>query len=154
MALGLEWQQKAAEKLLLDVEQKVEKNYPPRIKLIMIKIQSLNQKEHFKKILKQNKLYNDYFTIYFTKENLSPSQNNKKLNISFVMKKKIGTAVKRNKIKRKLKSAVQKILVNNKIINLNYTYVIFGKSNSYNEKFSVISSEMNSIFKKINNLHH
>tara|TARA_B100000029_G_C17075070_1_gene778350 strand:+ start:143 stop:607 length:465 start_codon:yes stop_codon:yes gene_type:complete len=154
MVLGLEWQQKVVEKLLLDVEQKVEKNYPLKIKLIMIKIQSLNQKEHFKKILKQNKLNNDYFTIYFTKENLQSSQNNKKLNISFVMKKKVGTAVKRNKIKRKLKSVVQKILEKNKIINLDYTYIVFGKSNSYNEKFSVISNEMNNIFKKINNLHH
>ena len=154
MVLDPECQQEGEEKCLLDVAQKEEKNYLPKIKLIMIKIQGLNQKKQFRKALGENKLNNDYFTIYFAKNNFEEIQKNKKLNISFVMKKKIGTAVKRNKIKRKLKKIVQKILKNEKIINLNYTYVIFGKSNLYKEKFSVISNEVNEVFKKIKNLKH
>ena len=64
-------------------------------------------------------------------------QNDKKiLNVSFVMKKNIGNAVIRNKIKRKLKSAVQKILKEKQLIDLNYTYVIFGKNNVYKDKFT------------------
>ena len=47
------------------------------------------------------------------------------------MKKKIGNSVIRNKIKRKLKSAVQKILQKKSPIDLDYTYVIFGKNNIY-----------------------
>ena len=95
---------------------------------------------------KKKKINNKYFTIYFDK-NL---QNiNKYLNISFVMKKKIGNAVKRNKIKRKLKSAVQKILQKNKQVDLGYTYVIFGKNNVYKDKFSNVLNEMNIVFKKI-----
>ena len=101
---------------------------------------------NFLKILKKKKLNTKYYTIYFDKnsENL-----NKYLNISFVMKKKIGNAVKRNKIKRKLKYAVQKIARESTLIDLNYTYVIFGKNNVYKDKFALIFKELENIFKKI-----
>ena len=65
------------------------------------------------------------------------------------MKKKIGNAVTRNKIKRKLKYAVQKIARENKLIDLNYTYVIFGKNNVYKDKFENVLSEVNETFEKI-----
>ena len=77
---------------------------------------------------------------------------NNYLNISFVMKKKIGNAVIRNKIKRKLRYAVQKISRESKLINLDYTYVVFGKNNVYKDKFSNVLSEVNKTFKKINQL--
>jgi ribonuclease P protein component len=112
----------------------------------MIKFKSLNRSKDFLKILKKKKLNTRYYTIYFDKN----SQNiNKYLNISFVMKKKIGNAVTRNKIKRKLKYAVQKILRKNKLIDLNYTYVIFGKNNVYKDKFADVLNEVNETFKKI-----
>ena len=50
------------------------------------------------------------------------------------MKKKIGNAVKRNKIKRKLKAFVQKIIEKKGAINKDYTYIVFGKSNAYAQK--------------------
>ena len=56
----------------------------------------------------------------------------------------------RNKIKRKLKSAVQKILREQHTINMNYSYVIFGKNNVYKDKFEFILNEVNKTFKKIN----
>ena len=65
------------------------------------------------------------------------------------MKKNIGNAVKRNKIKRKLKAAVQKILREKRPLDLNYTYVIFGRNNVYKDKFSLIFHEVNDVFKKI-----
>ena len=49
------------------------------------------------------------------------------------MRKKVGNAVKRNRIKRKLKSIVYKLLKKNSSINIDYTYVIFGKSKVYQE---------------------
>ena len=112
----------------------------------MIKFKSLNRNKDFLKILKKRKLNTKYYTIYFDKssENLS-----KYLNISFVMKKKIGNAVTRNKIKRKLKNAIQKILKESKLINLNYTYLIFGKNNVYKDKFADVLYEVNETFKKI-----
>ena len=113
----------------------------------MIKFKSLNQSKDFLKVLKKNKLNNRYFTIYFDKK--LKKEINKCLNISFVMKKKIGNAVIRNKIKRKLKYAVQKILKEKQLIDLNYTYVIFGKNNVYKDKFANVLHEANETFKKI-----
>ena len=65
------------------------------------------------------------------------------------MKKNIGNAVKRNKIKRKLKSAVQKALEEKQLIDLDYTYIIFGKNNVYKDKFALVLDEVNEAFKKI-----
>ena len=115
----------------------------------MIKFKSLNKSKDFIKILKKKRLNTKYFTIYFDK-NLT--NLNKYLNISFVMKKNIGNAVTRNRIKRKLKYAVQKILKEKQLIDLNYTYVIFGKNNVYKDKFANIFFEVNETFKKINKI--
>ena len=116
----------------------------------MIKFKSLNQSKQFIKILKKKKLNTKYYTIYFNKnsENLKKSIN-KYLNISFVMKKNIGNAVIRNKVKRKLKSAVQRAVKEKQLINLNYTYVIFGKNKIYKDRFALILDEINETFKKI-----
>ena len=113
----------------------------------MMKFKSLNQNKEFIRILKKKRISTKYFTIYFDK-NLR-NDINKYLNISFVMKKKVGNAVKRNKIKRKLKYAVQRILKEKQIIDQNYTYVIFGKNNVYKDKFSLVLNEVNETFKKI-----
>ena len=112
----------------------------------MIKFKSLKNSKEFLKILRKNKINTKYFTLYFDKN----SKNlNKYLNISFVMKKKIGNSVIRNKIKRKLKYAVQKISEEKHLIDLNYTYVIFGKNNVYKDKFSNVLNEVNKTFKRV-----
>jgi len=133
-------------KLLLEEEQKVGKKYPPKPTSQMIKFKSLNSSKDFINILKKRRVNTKYFTLYYVKnsENL-----NKYLNISFVMKKKVGNAVIRNKIKRKLKYAVQKILKENRLIDLSYTYVVFGKNNVYKDKFANVFNEVNYTFKKI-----
>ena len=116
----------------------------------MIKFKSLNKNKDFLKILKKKRLNTKYFTIYFDKNSKKLKKNvNKYLNISFVMKKNIGNAVTRNKIKRKLKYAIQKIVRESKLIDTNYTYVIFGKNNVYKDKFEDVLSEVNETFKKI-----
>tara|TARA_Y100000780_G_scaffold197525_1_gene188174 strand:- start:162 stop:506 length:345 start_codon:yes stop_codon:yes gene_type:complete len=112
----------------------------------MIKFKSLKHGKEFLKILKKKRINTKYFTIYFDK---NPKNFNKLLNISFVMKKNVGNAVVRNKIKRKLKYAVQKISKENQLIDLNYTYVIFGKNNVYKDKFVNVLNEVNNTFKKI-----
>ena len=114
----------------------------------MIKLKNLESNFQFKKLLTQKKIITDYFSIYFGK-NLS-RENNNKLNISFVMKKKIGSAVIRNKIKRRLRSAIQKRMKNKKFIDINYSYIIFGKSKTFTEKYSIISDELDKTFFKIN----
>ena len=117
----------------------------------MIKFRSLNQNKEFLKVLKKKRISTKYFTVYFDKNSKNFKNGfNKYLNISFVMKKKIGNAVTRNKVKRKLKYAVQKISKKKRTIDLNYTYVIFGKNNVYKDKFSLVLNEVNEMFKKIN----
>tara|TARA_Y100000590_G_scaffold355109_1_gene408725 strand:- start:504 stop:860 length:357 start_codon:yes stop_codon:yes gene_type:complete len=113
----------------------------------MIKFKSLNQSKDFIRILKKKRINTKYFTFYFEK-NLKKNLK-KYLNISFVMKKNIGNAVQRNKIKRKLKYAVQKIYKEKQAIDLNYTYVIFGKNNVYTDKFTDVLNEINNTFKKM-----
>ena len=121
----------------------------------MIKFKSLNQSKDFLKILKKKRINTKYFTVYFGKnpKNFKNSFN-KYLNISFVMKKNIGKAVTRNKIKRKLKYAVQKISKEKKLIDLNYTYVIFGKNNVYKDRFANVLSEVNETFEKIRQINN
>ena len=64
------------------------------------KIVALSKNEEFKNLLKQKKITNKYVSIFFGK---LLNKDKKRLNISFVTKKKIGNAVKRNKIKRRVK---------------------------------------------------
>ena len=66
-----------------------------------------------------------------------------------MMKKKIGNAVKRNKIRRKLKAIVLKLLKKRGAINKDYTYIVFGKTNAYREKQNVLMPTMIKCFNKI-----
>ena len=109
------------------------------------KIVSLSKNEDYKSLLKGKKVSNKYFTIFFKK---LINKNNKSLNISFVVKKKLGNAVKRNKIKRRLKNmmndAVKKIS-----LNFNYSYLVIAKDTVLNNKYSNIKQTLFSEFERI-----
>ena len=99
-----------------------------------IKISSLSKNEDFKSLVKGKKISNKYLTIFFKK--LS-DKNKKKLNISFVAQKKMGTAVKRNKIKRRLRNIMNYII--KKInLNLDYSYLIIGKKTILDDQYEKI----------------
>ena len=115
----------------------------------MIKLESLKKNSHFQTVLKHRVINNDLFSIYRTKNFIKKKDSVKKLHISFVMKKKIGNAVKRNKIRRKLKAIVHKLLKKRGAINRDYTYIVFGKSNAYAEKQIVLMPAMIKSFKKL-----
>ena len=70
------------------------------------------------------------------------------------MKKKVGNSVIRNKIKRRLQSAIQNKLKSKKFIDINYSYLIFGKSKTFTEKYSIISDELDKTFFKINQINN
>ena len=76
------------------------------------------------------------------------NKNNNKLNISFVTKKKLGNAVKRNKIKRRLRNilneAVKKIS-----INFNYSFLVIAKSSMLNNEYKLIKETLFQDFEKI-----
>ncbi len=114
----------------------------------MVKLESLKKSNQFKKVLKEKKAHSEYFSIFAAKNFFKPKYKSNLL-ISFVMKKKIGNAVKRNKIKRKLKAIVYKLVKKRGAINKDYTYIVFGKSNAYKEKQNVLMSAMIKCFSKI-----
>ena len=110
------------------------------------KIVALSKNEDFKNLLKKKKISNKYVTVFF-----GPLQdkNNKKLNISFVTKKKqIRGAVKRNKIKRRLKNIINEI-VKNISVNLNYSYLVIAKITMLNNEYIKIKETLFEDFKKI-----
>ena len=109
------------------------------------KIISLSKNEDFKSILAGEKISNKYSTIFFKKIS---NKDYKKLNISFVTKKKIGNAVKRNKIKRKLRNIMNDAL--KKInINLKYCYLLIAKISVLDEPYENIKQTLFGDFKKI-----
>ena len=113
----------------------------------MIKLESLKKNNHFKLALKEKKIHSDFFSIFAAK-NFIPSNSKNLLHISFVMKKKIGNAVKRNKIRRRLKAIVHKLLKIKGAINTNYTYIVFGKSKAYEKDHKILYSTMQKSFGK------
>ncbi len=109
------------------------------------KILALSKNEEFKKLLKQKKFSNKYVTIFFGHLN---DKNKNRLNISFVTKKKIGNAVKRNKIKRRLRNIMNDAL--KKIsINLGYSYLVIAKPTMLNNEFEIIKETLFQEFNKI-----
>ena len=109
------------------------------------KISSLSKSEDFKNILNGKKISNPYSIIFFKK--LS-SKSNKLLNVSFVTKRKIGNAVTRNKIKRRLRNimndAAKKIP-----IKLNYSFLVIAKPTMLNNEFKIIKETLFQEFEKI-----
>ena len=110
------------------------------------KILALSKNEEFKKLLQQKKRSNKYVTIYF---GYLDNKNKNRLNISFVTKKKIGNAVKRNKIKRRLRNIMNDTL--KKIsINLHYSYLVIAKPTMLNNEFKIIKETLFQELIKIN----
>ena len=91
------------------------------------------------------KLSNKYVTIFFG--HLENKKNNK-LNISFVAKKKIGNAVKRNKIKRRLRNIINQA-VKEISIKFDFSYLVIAKSTMLNNEFKIIKETLFQDFKKI-----
>ena len=102
------------------------------------KILALSKNEDFKNLLGDRKISNKYATIFFGK--LINKKNNK-LNISFVTKKKIGNAVKRNKIKRRLRNIVNDA-VKNITVRFDYSYLVIAKPTMLNNEYTIIKETL------------
>ena len=109
------------------------------------KIIALSKNEEFKTLLKKKKISNKYVTIFFG--NLQ-NKNHKKLNISFVTKKKIGNAVKRNKIKRRLRNIINDA-IKEIALKFNYSYLVIAKPTMLNNEYTNIKETLFQSFKKI-----
>ena len=109
------------------------------------KIIALSKNEEFKNLLIQRKVSNKYVTIYFGQ---LINKDKTKLNISFVTKKKIGNAVKRNKIKRRLRNITNEA-VKNISINYNYSFLVIAKSSMLNNEYKNIKETLFQDLEKI-----
>ena len=110
------------------------------------KIVALKKNEDFKSLLKGRKISNKYFTIFFNK---LLNKDSKNLNVSFVTKKKLGNAVKRNFCKRRFKSLVNEA-VKKISLNFNYSYLILAKDNALKkDTFDDLKKTMFAEFNKI-----
>ena len=109
------------------------------------KIVALSKNEEFKNLLSQRKVSNKYVTIYFGQ---LINKDKTKLNISFVTKKKIGNAVKRNKIKRRLKNIINEA-VKNISINYNYSFLVIAKPSMLNNEYKNIKETLFQDLEKI-----
>ena len=76
-------------------------------------------------------------------------KDNKKLNISFVAKKKlIRGAVKRNKVKRRLRNIMNEA-VKKLSINFNYSYLVIAKMTMLNNEYAIIKETLFQDIEKI-----
>ena len=149
MVLDLECLQEPVENFYHEEELREEENF--LLKQIMIKFESLKKNAHFQIVLKNKVINNDLFTVYRAKNFIKSAKTQKRIVISFVVRKKTGNAVRRNRIRRKIKSIVQKLIKMNNLINLKYTYIIFGKEKAYKEKYNSLFEKMEKSFKRMNN---
>ena len=110
------------------------------------KILALSKNEEFKNLLKQKKISNKYVTIFYGK---LVNKSKSKLNISFVTKKKIGNAVKRNKIKRRLRNIVNEA-IKTITIELDYSYLVIAKPTMLNNDYTIIKETLFKDLERIN----
>ena len=109
------------------------------------KILALSKKEEFIKLLKKKKISNKYVTIFFK---TLEKKNKNRLNISIVTKKKIGNAVKRNKIKRQIRSIINDA-VKKTSIKFSYSYLVIAKPTMLNNEYTNIKETLFQSFEKI-----
>jgi|TARA_B100002051_G_scaffold270452_1_gene303403 ribonuclease P protein component len=109
------------------------------------KILALSKNEEFKNLIKQKKITNKYTTIFFGK---LANKNRNRLNISFVTKRKIGNAVKRNKIKRRLRN-IMNDAVKNITLKFDYSYLVIAKPTMLNNNYTTIKETLFKDLEKI-----
>ena len=112
---------------------------------MQVKLKSLSKNEDFKFILNGKKISNRYSTIFYRR---LENKSNRYFNISFITKKKIGTAVIRNKIKRRLRNIMNESVKKIKL-NLNYSYLLIAKKTIFEDSYEKIKEILFADFKKI-----
>ena len=92
--------------------------------------------------------FSSYELIRQNREALDNIKNSNRLNISFVAKKKIGNAVTRNKIKRRLRNIMNEA-VKSININFNYCYLLIARISVSKDPYETIKNATLEDFKKI-----
>ena len=136
---------KGGKKLLARRRSRGRKSLTVSVQIMKSKIVALSKNEEFKNLLNQRKVSNKYVTIFFGR---LINKDKTKLNISFVTKKKIGNAVKRNKIKRRLRNITNEA-VKNISINYSYSFLVIAKPSMLNNEYKNIKETLFQDLEKI-----
>ena len=83
----------------------------------------------------------NYIVLYFT------TSKTKTMKVGFAVTKKVGHAVVRNKIRRRLREIVKNQLQN---LKQNYNIIVVAKDNITNARFDELANEFNKLIKKAN----
>ena len=113
----------------------------------MVKLESLKKSNQFRKALKEKKFHTEYYSIFAAKNFFKPNHKNNLL-ISFVMKKKIGNAVKRNKVKRRLRNIINEA-IKRMPLNFKYSYLVIAKPTMLNNDYTNMKETLFQELKKI-----
>jgi len=106
-----------------------------------ISFESLSGSKEFKKVLSGKKINSHLFTIFYKSKDSNDKKNS--IQLSCVAAKKLGNAVKRNKMRRRLKMAVRKAIIEiEKKFKKKFKYAIFAKPKVYNENYKIIVNEL------------
>lgn len=110
----------------------------------MHKIHTIKKKHEFLQIKNQGKTF---FSKYFLLQYL-PNFDEKNIQIGLIVTKKLGNAVMRNKIKRRLRAMIRNIIDAHPYI-VSGKYVFIGNKNSLEGLFLDMSKSFEKIYKKI-----
>lgn len=106
----------------------------------MKKINIIKKSEQFQKIIKENKSFKtNYFYIYLEKH------EEDKYHFGLSVGKKIGNAVRRNKVKRQLRE-----IISENDYQKNFDCIIIVRREINNSSFQEIRQDLNDFFKKVN----
>ena len=111
----------------------------------------LNNRNEFLYVSKfGEKAISDSIVLQVAKQKLITKENRKKdtIRLGYGITKKIGNAVIRNKIKRRLRAAVRNVLIEN--AKPGYDYVFIGRKKTVDYPFDKLNSELIRLLKKTN----
>ena len=94
----------------------------------------VKKKEEFNDIIRNSKyIKNDYFVIYIKKNNYNYNR------FGIAISTKIGKAVFRNKIKRRIRNIIEE---NNLLFKKSYDYIIMIKRGKINYNYDILNNEL------------
>ena len=97
--------------------------------------------QDFQKVLKCKKINSSVFIVYFNKNNMSHPR------FGIAASKKLGNAVVRSTVRRKVRAMIYENLKEQKILNLDYVLIV--KKNFFEKTYQENKNELADIFQNI-----
>ena len=124
--------------LLEDVVQKEEKDY--QLKKAFMTLITIKKRSEF---IISNKFSKKIYTPNFIIQKLESKKNENMPHFGFTITKKIGSAILRNKIKRRLKSIIRELLkCKDKYFDLSFNYILICKKEIVKVSYDDLKNEL------------